>query len=58
MKIRTLERFSAILGTVLCAILFIVACIAKEMTMKDAAFFAVLGAGFGYGLSRLRDSKR
>lgn len=57
MKIRTLERFSATLGTVLCAILFIVACIAREMTMKEAAFFAVLGAGFGYGLSQLRDSK-
>jgi hypothetical protein len=55
MKIRTLERFSAILGAFLCAVLAVVACLAKEMTTKDVAFFAVLGAGFGYGWFRLRD---
>ena len=54
MKIRTLERASAILGAFLFALLAVVACLAKEMTMKEGAFFAVLSAAFSYGWFRLR----
>jgi hypothetical protein len=54
MEIRTLERSSAIFGAFLFALLAVVAFLAKEMTMKEAAFFAVLSAAFGYGWFRLR----
>jgi hypothetical protein len=56
LKIRTLERFSATMGTLLCAIFFVVACAAKEMSTKDAVLFAVLAGGLGYGWSQLRNS--
>lgn len=44
------------LGTFLCAVLFIVACFATEMTMRETAFFAAMSLAFGYGWFRLRNS--
>jgi hypothetical protein len=56
MRFKTLERVSAMFGILLFSLLFVVACFAKEMTVRDAVIFAVLGLAFGYGWLQLQNS--